>query len=1237
MKSGNPKTPTRSRDYASVKDCVFVYDLGEEKWAYKNPAAEAFLTQDTLPPFEKRYLACASFEQTLDEHLCRVTSLHPLSTRKGNGHSNKLRKAVFDVESILCTELQGHYLFQHGERSYHASLIDTLARSAMDYYGCKTAQLIRLGTTGASNSVLFIYNKGKKLPEATTIHLENELNDPYAAFFSRGYAIYCEDMSRDLAFDKTQLPLFAKKKVRSALVIPFFVEGKLGGVFILANPRFARDDMDFFLADYATNAIGMMVYRERLYYKLYIDEVTDLPWDSSIGLFYPEYVSSHPELPITMFVFDFVRFRMVIRTYGRDMGNRIMSKTAEILRKLYPESLLARKNGTDVFLVVTTGVAESMVIEADRIHKEIQAAFPDIMMTMAFGIYQARDGEESFDNASLKTSLALRHAKDDPFNRIVVYDEKMDQAETLSIHFANRFRPCLENGDFLIYIQPKYDLATNTYFGGEALVRWHLDDQIILPGSFMPQFEANGLARELDIYVLRKTCDIVAKWLRESPDMAVPISVNFSRADFADPDLFETVLYTIKESGVPPKYIEIEITESAYVDYERQISSFIAKCHAAGMHVLMDDFGSGVSSFNSLKNLDIDGIKLDYRFLSHEGDNRKKRKIIEGIVAVTRSIHLPMVIEGVETKTEAAFFRAMGVHYVQGYLFGKPMPVEQFEQLRNLRSTEHTFEAGEDLRMMLNELLDTNSNLNFLFDTINMPSGVFRFDGEGLYPVLVNKKLEQSIASLGNVTAFLQRDLLTFFDEDRRESIKACLAESHRTYVFSNRKTYEFHFGDRVIPVQMQGLFLQRDPSGARFYLLMAEGIDVDPGPDESEASGTQSLKWLLSSKFQGCAIVDADGTILIHNDFLLRCYPDVTVGKKALDVFGQAFEDSVNIHRTYLASRGIVLNVVSRPITYKRKKATLLTFYELGDPGSYISEMAGDGFKYYDRLVATLHTVAVCYVEIDLESDSFFQINFKGHDDFAYHDAVNRGSYTGDLYQRFLTAIDENDLAEIKDELSLPKLIDASKAMSPFCYAYKLKEGMVYHRMNASFYYDKGHHYVCFFLEDITKERVRDYDQLTSCYSRSAGIRLMESYLSEHPIEKTAFFIFDIDDFKTLNDTYGHPLGDRVLGRIHEAFKSLPESYRFLTRLGGDEFCFLAADRGEGFDVEAARTQIEDSMRNIGYQAGLNKPISVSVGCALLPENGSTVHSVYPKADGDLYDQKKNHKSMKNKKGRLW
>ena len=1210
-------------DLDRIPGYVFAIDLDTREVVYRNPALIHLLSDASIayPAFDERFLSIRAHELTIEGKRCIVHVATTLAPHEHAVNGQDVRPAISEVETVLRREMQGSDFFREEARNFHETMADDIISLALDFYKSSSAHFVQLqGNKGAR---LVQYGKG----EPVVSHLpQNPFNHLYQDFFfRRGYSLVIEDTADFACFGDGLADVLVSQGIRRTLNIPCFVGGALVGVLAIANPGGEDGKIDFFFADYIASSIGNVAYRAELYRKMYIDATTRFPWSNAIESFYADFVASHKEIPIAIVEFDFLHFRILMRTYGASIGNEIMAKTASILREKYPTSLLARINGSDGFLIVTTGIAESLSIEAQRIANDIQAAFPSIMMTLAFGIYQIKDTGEDFDYSMLKASFAKRYAREDPLNRIKIFDEAMNKKETMAVHYANNFRRSLENGDFEIYIQPKYNLESETYFGGEALVRWKLDGKMVPPGDFIPQFEANGLCLDLDLYVLRKACEFVKGWLKDSPEAAVPLSVNFSRVDFSDPHLFESILFIINEVGIPASYIEIEITESAYVDYEQQIISFIQKCHAAGMKVLMDDFGSGISSFNSLKNLDIDCIKLDYKFLSGGGDNLKKRKIIEGIVALARAIRLPVVIEGIETKTEAAFFRALGVRYVQGYLFGKPMPFSQFEEIRN-RKRNFFFDSGDDSRLMLHEFLDTNSNLNFFFDTINLMAGIFRFDGTGLYPMLINKKAEQAVASFGVVSDFLRTDLLQFFSSDKRGPILECLANAHNAYVFSERKTYEFHFGAQIIPIYMQGLLLQTDHKGNRIYLLTAELAREEPLLPLPSHDGT--LDWLLRTSIQGCAVLNEKGIVLAYNDYLKKFYPLLEEGIPAEDVFHHRFDEGAPLHRAYLQSHEIVFDVTTRQGKYKGQKAILLIFSELGNPGSYIAEIGGDGFKFYDRLISTAHTIAVCYVEIDLETDSFFQINFAHHDDFAYHDAVNHGSYTGDLYQRFLASVSQGDYAEIAEKMRLDKLVEACKAMSPFILDYKLSGGRVFHRLHMRFYFDRGHHYACFYLEDISLERARDYDPLTKCLGRTAGIARMDRYIEKHPLDKMAFFILDLDDFKKLNDTYGHPVGDRVLAKMRDVFDSLPPEFDFGTRLGGDEFCIFLTKRGEDFDVDATRSRIDEAFHNVGYEVGLNKSIRASIGCALLPEDGSSIVAIYPKADGDLYNQKKIHKA---------
>ncbi|MBQ7249987.1 MAG: EAL domain-containing protein [Bacilli bacterium] len=1223
-------TSKRFADFDKFKEAVFIIDAATLDPLYFNAAFERLHAdmKDRLPDFDDRFLDAKTHAEVIEGKECIVQTFERIPPFHEQIDTHDVRVAVADVEEILLTKVRDDSISPSRLLSSFDPVVNLIVYRAVEFFGCSAAFLILPPKDKSGESEIYRYSRGKKTePTASRFVLSSFIREYHDLLFTHGYSILTDHVEEVRTADPRFDGFLRETKAHSMVTVPFFAGGKLVGYLSLINYAKKDGKKDLFFADYVANSIGSIFYRSGLYRKIFLDETTNLPWVSSIAQAYPSFIAKNAEMPISIIEFDYLHFRMIARAYGSETAEAILSKTADVLRSIYPESLLARKNGTDVFLVVTPGIADAVTMEVGHIGEEIQKEFAGIMVTLCFGVYQVKDTKEEFDSAILKAALAHRRAKGDPFHRIRIFDEEMDRKEALSVYYANRFRQSVEEDDFHIFIQPKYNLEKEAFFGGEVLVRWKLNGQFVPPNEFIPQFEANGLTHDLDLHVLEKTCAILAGWLKETPEKAVPLSVNFSRVDFADPHLFESILAIIEKADIPHEYIEIEITESAYVEYEEQIISFIQKCHATNIKVLMDDFGSGISSFNSLKNLDIDCIKLDYKFLSKGGDNRKKRKIIEGIVSIARSISLPVVIEGVETATEAAFFRAMGVRYVQGYLFGKPMPVEEFEGLTN-RSIGSSFENGDDSRLLLNEFLDANSNLNFFFAHVDTLAAIYRFDGQGLYPVLINRKLEQTIAIYGAVSNFLRQDLLSFFDKEKADEIRACLTAPHRNYVFSEKNIYMFHYGTHVIPFYMQGLLIQSETDGNRYYLFTASQVQQDEKPLLQE--GTESLEWLLTSTIQGCAIIDKNGNILTHNQFLKKYYPSIAVGENAEDLFRHRFDNEVNLHRVYLPEQEMVFDVAVRRLDYHGQKASLLIFSELGNPGSYISEIGGDGFKFYDRLVSTMNTVAVCYVEIDLDTDSFFQINFKDHENFVYHDAINRGSYTGNLYQRFLSSVTEAELPEVRERMRLDNLIEACKAMSPFTIGYKLNYGGLYHRLTTKFYFDKGHHYACFFLEDTTGERLRDFDTLTACLTRRAGIDLMERHINEHPLNQMAFFILDLDSFKKLNDTYGHPLGDRVLSKIHEAFERLPSTYIYPTRMGGDEFCLLLEDRGEHFKTDDARLLIDDALRNIGHEVGLNKEIHASIGCALIPEDGTTIQTVYPKADTDLYNQKKKRKAKR-------
>ena len=229
-----------------------------------------------------------------------------------------------------------------------------------------------------------------------------------------------------------------------------------------------------------------------------------------------------------------------------------------------------------------------------------------------------------------------------------------------------------------MFYQPKYDPESKKLKGAEALVRWMNPKYgLISPGRFIPIFENNGFITKLDHYMLRHVAGDQRRWL-DSGYKCVPVSVNVSRAHFIEDDLAEQVRGIVDEAGTPHELIEIELTESAFFDDKKALINTICKLKEYGFAVSMDDFGSGYSSLNSLKELPLDILKLDAEFFRNDDGTGRGQIIVEEAIRLAKKLNMQTVAEGVETVDQVRFLAEHGCDMIQGYIFDKPMPKDEY-------------------------------------------------------------------------------------------------------------------------------------------------------------------------------------------------------------------------------------------------------------------------------------------------------------------------------------------------------------------------------------------------------------------------------------------------------------------------------------------------------------------------------------------------------------------------------
>ncbi|MCR4923006.1 MAG: EAL domain-containing protein, partial [Lachnospiraceae bacterium] len=285
------------------------------------------------------------------------------------------------------------------------------------------------------------------------------------------------------------------------------------------------------------------------------------------------------------------------------------------------------------------------------------------------------DIESDYNNAV--TAVSTLEGNDS--SGVLFFDNRLYEEHKWESIVTEQEKKALDNKEFLVYYQPKYDPKTDRLKGAEALIRWNSPEfGLVSPGRFIPIFEKNGFIKEIDHYMLRSVAADQKRWFDEGRK-CVPISVNVSRAHFIESDLAEQIRDTVDREGTSRSLIEIELTESAFFDDKDALISIIEKLKEYGFSVSMDDFGSGYSSLNSLKDMPLDVLKLDAEFF-RGGDKERGEKVVSETIKLAKSLKMKTVAEGVEIKDQVEFLAEQGCDMIQGYYYAKPMPKNEFEE-----------------------------------------------------------------------------------------------------------------------------------------------------------------------------------------------------------------------------------------------------------------------------------------------------------------------------------------------------------------------------------------------------------------------------------------------------------------------------------------------------------------------------------------------------------------------------
>ena len=427
--------------------------------------------------------------------------------------------------------------------------------------------------------------------------------------------------------------------------------------------------------------------RERFNHLANHDDQTGLPnrrfLTTKLTELLDERKGNEDECQLAVVYVDLDRFKIVNDTLGHTDGDHVLKRIVKrLVDVLEPDEIVARVGGDEFIVIVPCECLE----EVSRIGERILSAFKtpilfkgyDFHVTASMGIAIFPENGRTKPELLMKADTAMFHAKSSGKNQYIIYSDELDPNSHAKILLENALRNAIDLGELFLCYQPQLDIQEGRIIGVEALVRWqHPELGLIPPSEFIPIAEESGIITQLDEWVLRKACEQNKKW----QDMGIPpfgIAVNLSSSQFAHEKIVALVDSILQETGLEPKYLELEITETMTMDVEHAIPT-LKRLSALGVEISIDDFGTGYSSMNYLTKFSVDRLKIDRSFIWNIEKSASDSNIVITIIRLAHSLGLKVLAEGVEDEKQFHFLRENGCDEVQGFLFSKPIRAEELE------------------------------------------------------------------------------------------------------------------------------------------------------------------------------------------------------------------------------------------------------------------------------------------------------------------------------------------------------------------------------------------------------------------------------------------------------------------------------------------------------------------------------------------------------------------------------
>ncbi|MBQ3379013.1 MAG: EAL domain-containing protein [Clostridia bacterium] len=872
----------------------------------------------------------------------------------------------------------------------------------------------------------------------------------------------------------------------------------------------------------------------------------------------------HKNTDMDAMIVDVNHFHMINERFGTSYGDDILRRIGERLREMVNDidGIVCRREA-DTFLVYCPhGKNYETILENASVGLTGDDSANN-RVRLRMGVYPNVDKSLEVERRFDRAKIAADMVRGSFMKTIGIYNSTMHKKELYDEQLIEDFKKAIAQKQFKVYFQPKFDVRPNepALSSCEALVRWqHPDLGMISPGVFIPLFENNGLIQELDMYVWRESAKYQREW-KERLGYSVPISVNVSRIDMYDSNLVPAMQSIIRDNGISYDDIILEITESAYTQDSEQIVQTVNRLRKLGFRIEMDDFGTGYSSLNMISSLPIDALKLDMQFIRSAFSENGDTRMLEVIIDIADYLKVPVIAEGVETEHQLKALKDMGCDIVQGYYFSKPLPAEEFESFiidaKRAKEIEQENDRLEDNK----EALIAPAEKETSQDTEDKNE-----------PKTKNEKVRhgwqlRTTSYFFVILAFLAAVALFVADISVTRGYERMEQASNR-YIMaqlaaSNMESGSDYLTDRV-----------------RCFVVTGEMEYLDDFFEEVEITKRRDL-----------ALSDLE-TLLKGNDS--GAYSSLAL---ALDLSNEL------VGREYLAMRLVLeagdYNMADIP---KEISSVVLSEEDMALSAQQQREKAqklvfdNTYMHYKDRI---RENVSLCTQEL-IRTSSL---------------ELEQASAQMMLYTNIQTVLTILFLlivllivlfVSIQVRIPLTRMVELMRKQEevPPTGAEELQ--FVTRTYNAILKEN------LLAREELSHEA--SHDRLTGLFNRGAYEMMLESVDVDH----MALILVDVDYFKSVNDTYGHDIGDKVLKRVAEVLKHSFRSVDIICRIGGDEFVVIMT-RADSTMRELVRSKIARANELLRNPTDDLPPVSLSVGVAF-SDRENPKGDIFKDADTALY-----------------